>query len=106
MDRIFFIFASDFLGSPGLLGKKIFFPPIRLAKYLICIGFPLPKLKISPTEFVFAALKKASTTSVTNTKSLVCLPFPTIVKGFLLNFCLKKTPKTAPYAPVVLTLGP
>ena len=39
-------------------------------------------------------------------KSLVWFPLPTIVKGLLANFCARKTPNTAPYAPEVLDLGP
>ena len=52
---IFLISATEFFGSPGRLGKKIFFPPTILAKKLTLCGKPVPTLKIFPVLFVLAA---------------------------------------------------
>ena len=61
---------------------------------------------ISPESSDSAAAKKASHTSLTKVKSLVCVPSPTIVNGVPANFCARNTPKTAPYVPEVLARGP
>jgi len=56
--------AQVFLGSPGLSGICVIFPPISLASWFTDCGLSLPKLKISPTLLVVAALKNAFATSV------------------------------------------
>ena len=67
---------------------------------------PEPTLNTVFSYSLFAAAIKASATSVTYVKSLVCEPSPTIVKGSSFNFWARKTPNTAPYVPEVRERGP
>ena len=59
------MFAKDLLGSLGLLGIKVFFPPNKFAILLIDISLPEPKFYIFFTNLLFAtfinALVKSST---------------------------------------------
>src|SRR5215831_1364081 len=58
-------------GSPGRFGTWTTSPPSRLTRRLTLYVLPDPTLKTSPSRSDAATRTKASTTSVTNVKSLV-----------------------------------
>src|SRR5262245_1666652 len=93
-------------GSPGRLGIYTTGPPINSTSRLTDCGAPAPRFQISPLLSVSAAKRNAWATSLAYTKSRRCVPSPTTVNGFPASFCLKNTPNTAPYAPVVRTRVP
>src|SRR5258708_29758015 len=93
-------------GSPGRFGTWTTGPPISSTRWWIDWGFPAPRLKTSPVYSERAAMRNARATSVTYTKSRRWVPSPTTVIGRPFAFWARKTPKTAPYAPVVRTRGP
>src|SRR6516225_4926469 len=93
-------------GSPGRFGIYTTGPPINSTSRLIDCGAPAPRFQISPLLSVSAAKRNACATSLAYTKSRRWVPSPTTVNGLPASFCLKNTPNTAPYAPVVRTRVP
>src|SRR5215468_9230957 len=103
---IFATSAQVTSGSPGRLGIYTTGPPINSTSRLIDCGAPAPRFQISPLLSVSPAKRNACATSLAYTKSRRWVPSPTTVNGFPASFCLKNTPNTAPYAPVVRTRMP
>ena len=80
---------------------------------IIEINFPPPKeTLIKPNKMVLDILHEDNDIIIINKPAGVVVHpgagnyEKTIVNGLLANFCAKKTPRTAPYVPEVLDLGP
>ena len=65
-------------------------------KRLTLTGAPDPTLRTWSRRSLDAVVTRASTTSETNVKSLVCSPSPTMVRSWSASICARNTPNTAP----------
>src|SRR6516162_3860799 len=84
-------------GSPGRLAMSTTAgAPSRRTRSLTLAGLPLPTLYTSPGLPRSAATSSASMASLTNVKSRVWVPSPTMVSGRPARSCARNTPKTAP----------